>query len=77
MLETVGNWLIAVPLGEPWRAIVLVASMLTFAFLLHWVWEFIFAGAGVLRKMTLKGASAFGAPARDRRQQPEVEIAQA
>ena len=39
MFDTIIHWLNIVPLGEPWRAIVLVASVLGFTFILHILWD--------------------------------------
>lgn len=58
MLSSVGYWLNAVPLGEPWRAIVSIAEVLAFAFILHWLWELGFVLVGRLRQAT-SGFRAF------------------
>jgi hypothetical protein len=46
MLSTIFYWLHDVPLAEPWRAIVLIALVLTFTFILHNLWELGYTLAG-------------------------------
>ena len=52
MLSTVVYWLTTVPLGEPWRAIIIVGEVVVFAFALHWLWQFGFVLAGGIRRAT-------------------------
>lgn len=56
MFDIIVHWLVAVPLGEPWRAIVIVAEVLAFAFALHWLWELSFELAGGLRKVARRSS---------------------
>jgi hypothetical protein len=39
MFDTMIHWLNTIPLGEPWRALVLVGAVLTFTLILHGLWE--------------------------------------
>jgi len=52
VLSTVAYWLTTVPLGEPWRALIMVGEVVVFAFALHWLWHFGFALAGGIRRAT-------------------------
>jgi hypothetical protein len=51
MLGNIGQWIVTVPLDNPWRAIVLVLMVLVFAFILHMLWDLGFMLAGALSRM--------------------------
>jgi hypothetical protein len=65
MFDTIGYWLTVVPLEGIWRAIVIVAEVLAFAFALHWLWELSFWLADGMRRVAsrYKGRSRSGIPA--------------
>lgn len=50
MISTVGNWLITIPLSDPWQAIVMVLEVVVFALILHMLWNLAFAARGKLSK---------------------------
>ena len=52
MFDTIIHWLNIVPLSEPWRAIVLVASVLGFTFILHILWDLALKLTGKLGRRT-------------------------
>lgn len=57
MLSTIGFWLIAVPLEQPWRAIILIGEVLVLAFAMSCLWGLAFsvkARAGRVLQATLK-----------------------
>ena len=49
MTGTIISWMIAVPLSDPWRAIVVVAEVITLALVLHLVWKLAISLGGRLR----------------------------
>jgi hypothetical protein len=64
MLSTIGNWITTIPLADPWHSIVLVAEVLAFAVILHFVWElgFFLAGRLVPAKSRLTSRARMPAP---------------
>lgn len=51
MLSTIGQWIITVPIDNPWRAIIVVLMVLAFAFILHLLWDLGFTLTGMIRQM--------------------------
>lgn len=54
MLENIGNWLITIPLGDPWRAIVMIGLVFVAAGILHLLWEAGFTLAGKVNQFRIR-----------------------
>ncbi len=72
MLSTVADWLTTIPLGEPWRALIMVGGVVAFALALHWLWQFGFALAGGIRRAT--GRARLRSPRDVSASRPDVAV---
>ena len=50
MFGAIVQWLLEVPLGQPWRAAILVLEVIAYAFILHLLWELVFKVTGANRR---------------------------
>ena len=62
MFGIIGQWIVTIPIDNPWRAIVLVVVLLAAAFILHILWDLGFSLAGGLNRMIARIKASRNAP---------------